>query len=202
MSFFIDLIGEFNPSSDELEYPSRILKYSSLISCLSNAAFITVVGYPNNSTDNESTPMPMLFGKELFGEIGENFMAILIAISTFGCVSALIFTYSRIIKYAGETKLIPSLFNSYRANILINQLWAQFLYCSILSVIFLIKMNHNISNNVSDLFSSASMYAFTIYHGASALCLCDLIMKTETIDETDRDEGSNDEEVSPVMRIL
>ncbi|RIB03428.1 hypothetical protein C2G38_2225049 [Gigaspora rosea] len=159
----------FNASFDFGAYV--LLAYEG---CLSNAAFITVVGYPNNSTDNESTPMPMRFGKELFGENGENFIAILVAISTFGCVSALIFTYSRIIKYAAETRFIPSLFNSYRANYntLFNQLWAQFLYCSILSVIFLIKMNHNISNNVSDLFSNASMYAFTIYHGASALCLC------------------------------
>ncbi|KAF0542075.1 hypothetical protein F8M41_004773 [Gigaspora margarita] len=104
MSFFIDLIGEFHTCSDNLEYPSLILKYSSLISvcicfiicCLTNAAFIKVVGYnPNNSTDNESTPMPMRFGQELFGENGENFMAILVAISTFGCISALIFTYVR-----------------------------------------------------------------------------------------------------------
>ncbi|KAF0542088.1 amino acid transporter [Gigaspora margarita] len=171
------LIGEFNPSSDNLVYPSRILKYSSLISvcisfiscCLTNAAFITVVGYnPNNSTYYESTPMPMRFGQELFGKAGENFMTTLVAISTFGSVSALIFTYSRIIKYAAETEFIPSLFNSYRAyfNTLFNQLWAQFLYCSILSIIFLIKMDY-----VADFLSNVSQYGYIIYHGASALCL-------------------------------
>ncbi|CAG8537769.1 5319_t:CDS:2, partial [Gigaspora rosea] len=169
------LIGEFDPRPEDLEYPSRILKYSSILSIiyclgfLSNAAFITVVGYnPNNSTYNESTQMPMRFGKELFGENGEYFMTILLAISTFGCVSALIFTYSRIIKYAGENEFIPSLFSAYGANCntLFNQLWAQFLYCSILSIIFLIKMNY-----VSDFLSNLSQYGYIIYHGASALCL-------------------------------
>ncbi|CAG8504125.1 15225_t:CDS:2 [Gigaspora margarita] len=93
------LIGEFNPSPDNLEYPSLILKYSSLISvcisfisyCLTNAAFITVVGYnPNNSTDYESTPMPMRFGQELFGKGGENLMATFVAISIFGCVTVVL----------------------------------------------------------------------------------------------------------------
>ncbi|RIB28505.1 hypothetical protein C2G38_1458902 [Gigaspora rosea] len=90
------LIGEFTPRSDDLEYPPIILKYSSLLSvCLSfilyfltNAAFITVVGY--NVTD---TPIPMRFGQELFGESGKMLMSLLVAISTFGCVGALIFTY-------------------------------------------------------------------------------------------------------------
>ncbi|KAF0542079.1 amino acid transporter [Gigaspora margarita] len=172
------LIGEFNPRPDNLQYPSIILKYSSPISVcitfiicfLSNAAFITVVGYnPNYSTYNESTPMPMRFGQEIFGEPGKNFMSLLVSISTFGCVSALIFTYSRIIKYASETGFIPSLFRDYNRNLntLVNQLCAQFLYCFILSFIFLIKMDYNIS----DFLSGASQYAFIIYHGASALCL-------------------------------
>ncbi|CAG8806426.1 4122_t:CDS:2, partial [Gigaspora rosea] len=52
---------------------------------LTNAAFITVVGYNNN--DNESNPIPIRFGKELFNEPGEKLMAILIAISAFGCAT-------------------------------------------------------------------------------------------------------------------
>ncbi|KAF0542077.1 amino acid transporter [Gigaspora margarita] len=191
MSFFIDLIGEFHPSPDNLEYPSLILKYSSRISvclsfilcCLSNAAFITVVGYnPNDSTYNESTPMPMRFGQELFGQTGENFMAALVAISTFGCISALIFTYARIIKYAAETGFMPSLFNSYGANYntLINQLWAQFSYCVILSIIFSKTMNYN----VSDFLSSASQYVPPRDGSDNEI---------ETIGETDQDEESNDE---------
>ncbi|CAG8849015.1 25459_t:CDS:2, partial [Gigaspora margarita] len=93
------MIGEFTSRSDDLEYPSMILKYSSPISVyisfllyvLTNAAFITVIGYDIN--DNVSTPIAMRFGKELFGETGEKFMSILIAISAFGCASAMIFTF-------------------------------------------------------------------------------------------------------------
>ncbi|KAF0332970.1 hypothetical protein F8M41_017887 [Gigaspora margarita] len=97
-----DMIGEFEFSSDEQEYPSIILKYSSLLSVsisfilfkdfLTNAAFITVVGY--NINDNKSTPIPIRFGKELFNETGEKLMSILIAISAFGCASAMIFTFA------------------------------------------------------------------------------------------------------------
>ncbi|CAG8723846.1 19897_t:CDS:2, partial [Gigaspora margarita] len=50
------------------------------------AAFITVVGY--NINDNESTPIPIRFGKELFNETGEKLMSILIAISAFGCAKS------------------------------------------------------------------------------------------------------------------
>ncbi|RIB28503.1 amino acid/polyamine transporter I [Gigaspora rosea] len=174
------LIEEFKPRSDNLEYPSVILKYSSLISVgitfllcfFSNAAFITVVGY--NVTD---TPIPMRFGKELFGETGEILMSILVAISSFGCISALIFTYSRVIKYAAETGFMPrrisSWFTSYRkrSDTLCNQLSAQFFYCLILSFIFLIKTKYNISDNISDYFADASQYSAMIYHGASAYCL-------------------------------
>ncbi|CAG8693946.1 8165_t:CDS:2 [Gigaspora margarita] len=71
------------PYSLILEHMEEVL--FSYEGCLTNAAFITVVGYnSNNSIDNEL--MPMRFGQELFGENGKNFMAILIAISTFGCV--------------------------------------------------------------------------------------------------------------------
>ncbi|CAG8785495.1 13270_t:CDS:2 [Gigaspora margarita] len=93
------LIGEFKPSSYNREYPSLILKYSSLISVgisfllyfLTNAAFITVVGY--NVNDSESIPIAMRFGKELLDGTGEKLMSILITISTFGCTSAMIFTF-------------------------------------------------------------------------------------------------------------
>ncbi|CAG8638380.1 4593_t:CDS:2 [Gigaspora margarita] len=54
---------------------------------LTNTAFITVVGY--NFYDNESTPIAMLFGKELFYETGEKFMSILVAISAFGRARAI-----------------------------------------------------------------------------------------------------------------
>ncbi|KAF0505209.1 amino acid transporter [Gigaspora margarita] len=107
------LIGELASRSDDLEYPSIILKYSSFLSVsisfllyfLTNAAFITVVGY--NINDNESTPIPIRFGKELFNETGEKLMSILIAISAFGCASAMMFTYSRIINYAIATGFMP-----------------------------------------------------------------------------------------------
>ncbi|CAG8647368.1 24161_t:CDS:2 [Gigaspora margarita] len=85
-----DLIEEFKPSSDNLEYPSVILKYSSLISVGITFILCKVVEY--NINDNESTPIPMRFGKELLGETGEILMSILVAISSFGCVSAIIFT--------------------------------------------------------------------------------------------------------------
>ncbi|KAF0490033.1 amino acid transporter [Gigaspora margarita] len=179
------MIGEFEFSSDEQEYPSIILKYSSLLSVsisfilfkdfLTNAAFITVVGY--NINDNKSTPIPIRFGKELFNETGEKLMSILIAISAFGCASAMIFTYSRIITYAAETEFIPkkisSIFNSFGINInkLKNKLLAQFFYCSSLSILFLIKNNHNISANIADFFATTAQYSAMIYHGTSALCL-------------------------------
>ncbi|KAF0505212.1 amino acid transporter [Gigaspora margarita] len=176
------LIGEFTSRSDNLEYPSTILKYSSLSSvCISfslyfltNAAFITVVGIGNN---NETTPIPIRFGRELFDEPGEKLMSILIAISAFGCASAMIFTYSRIIKYAASTGFTPrrisSIFNSYGLNIdtLMTQLLAQFFYCSSLSFIFLIKNKYNISANITDFFATTSQYSAMIYHGTSALCL-------------------------------
>ncbi|KAF0490032.1 amino acid transporter [Gigaspora margarita] len=177
------LIEEFKPSSDNLEYPSVILKYSSLISVgitfilcfLTNAAFITVVGY--NINYNGNTPIPMRFGKELLGETGEILMSILVAISSFGCVSAIIFTYSRIIKYAAETGFMPrrisSWFTSYwkKSDTLLKQLLAQFFYCLGLSFIFMIKTKYNISDNISDFFADASQYSAMIYHAASAYCL-------------------------------
>ncbi|CAG8707217.1 21719_t:CDS:2, partial [Dentiscutata erythropus] len=81
------LIGEFNPRPDSLKYPSLILKYPSLIICLTNAAYITVVGY--NVANHESIPIAIRFGKELFDGAGEKLMSILVAISGFGCVSAM-----------------------------------------------------------------------------------------------------------------
>ncbi|RIB28509.1 amino acid/polyamine transporter I [Gigaspora rosea] len=188
------MIGEFTARTDVLEYPSIILKYSSLLSVsisfllyfLTNAAFITVVGYNNN--DNESNPIPIRFGKELFNEPGEKLMAILIAISAFGCASAMIFTYSRIIKYAASTGFIPkkisSIFNSYGINIdtLIKQLFAQFFYCSSLSLIFLIKNNYNISSKIADYFATTAQYSAMIYHGTSALCLYFLKKRLRNMD--------------------
>ncbi|RIB28512.1 hypothetical protein C2G38_1459135 [Gigaspora rosea] len=88
-------------------------------------------------------------------------------------ITAMFFTYSRIIKYAAETGFMPrrisSWFTSYRirSDTLCNQLSAQFIYCSILSFIFLIKNKYNIS----DFCSTTSQYSAMIYHGISALCL-------------------------------
>ncbi|RIB11649.1 amino acid permease-domain-containing protein [Gigaspora rosea] len=173
-----DLIEEFKPRSDNLEYPSLILKYSSLISVgisfllnfLTNAAFITVVGY--NVNDNENTPIAIRFGRELFDGKGEKLMSILAAISAFGCTSAMIFTYSRIIKYAADTEFIPrkisSFFKSYgNSDTLTKQLLAQFCYCLILTIILLIEK----LSIVFDFFSNASQYTAMIFHGASAYCL-------------------------------
>ncbi|CAG8782343.1 6163_t:CDS:2, partial [Gigaspora rosea] len=111
-----------------------------------------VVGYPNNSTDNESTPMPMRFGKELFGENGENFIAILVAISTFGCViSPSDGSFDYLISYCISWVAVA------------------------LGLIFWYVRNQWQANR--ELIQN---------QGSNN--------ETETIDETDRDEGSNDEE--------
>ncbi|RIB29705.1 amino acid permease-domain-containing protein [Gigaspora rosea] len=81
------------PESNNLVYPSHILKYSSLISIaisfllyfFTNAAFITVLG--NGLTRNEDIPIALRFGKELLDGTGEKLMSIIVAISSFGSVS-------------------------------------------------------------------------------------------------------------------
>ncbi|CAG8794102.1 18795_t:CDS:2 [Gigaspora rosea] len=97
----------------------------------------------------------MRFGQELFGESGKMLMSLLVAISTFGCVGALIFTYTRIIKYAAETGFMPRRISSWLNSYSIN--WD--------------TLKYSISGNISDFFANTSQYSAMIYHGASAYCL-------------------------------
>ncbi|CAG8824739.1 26991_t:CDS:2, partial [Dentiscutata erythropus] len=164
------LIGEsIETGPDDLISPSLILKYSSLISVLlsmllyffTNVAFITVLGN-DLINNNEDIPIALRFGKELFGETGKMLMSILVAISAFGCVSAMVFAYARIIKYAAETEFIPKISNKLKDynktfNTLFNQLLAQFGYCSVLTVLFSIK-------NCFVFSSDASQYLAMLFH--------------------------------------
>ncbi|KAF0493591.1 amino acid transporter [Gigaspora margarita] len=125
------LVEELNePKAVSLKYSSIISVFISILLYFSiNAAFITVIG--NNITNN--IPIALRFGNELLGRNGEILMSILVAISAFGSVSAKVFIYARIIKYAAETNFIPMKshwFINYNQtfNTLANQLWAQFVY--------------------------------------------------------------------------
>ncbi|KAF0536903.1 amino acid transporter [Gigaspora margarita] len=180
------------PDPNNLAYPSLILKYSSLISIaisfllyfFTNAAFITVLG--NGLTQNEDIPIALRFGKKLLPGTGENIMSIIVAISSFGSVSVMVFLFARIIKYAAETKFIPKISNYLNRfsnrNILAKQLWAQFGYCLILTLLFSIKTNCFIFS------SDTSQYLAMLSHAACAWCL--YILKRTLLDEMDKADNN------------
>ncbi|RIB29694.1 amino acid/polyamine transporter I [Gigaspora rosea] len=91
------LIEESNEPKDvSLKYSSFIsVIISILLYCFTNAAFITVIG--NNITNNDNIPIALRFGKELLGKSGEILLSLLVAISAFGGVSAMVFVYVRLL---------------------------------------------------------------------------------------------------------
>ncbi|CAG8443498.1 11295_t:CDS:2 [Dentiscutata erythropus] len=124
----------------------------------------------NNAFNNS---IALRFGYKLFNnnETGVTFMSALIAISAFGCVGSMVFSYARIIKYAAATKFIPKYsykFNNFhkKYGTPFNALLAQFIYCSIFLLLFF-----NPSKDLFDVVAVTSQIIAIMFHGASAICL-------------------------------
>ncbi|CAG8619094.1 9707_t:CDS:10, partial [Scutellospora calospora] len=184
--------NDINYLIEELREPKDSnLKFSSLLSvCVSlllyfstNAAFITVVGR-NIITEDKGSPIALRFGKELRGKTGEILMSALVAISAFGSVGSMVFTYARIITYAAETKFIPERFNIFnhynkKFNTPTNALLVQFLYC--IMVLMVLMGLSIISSDPFDFFSDTSQYLSMIFHGASAICLLSIMKRLTNV---------------------
>ncbi|CAG8596697.1 10334_t:CDS:2 [Cetraspora pellucida] len=134
---------------DELESPRRNLKFSNIFSTITaiilyiliNIAYVMVLN-PNdatiNSTGNASHVIAISFGDSLDKNIGKQLISAFIAISSFGAVSSMCFTGARIIVYSSLSGFIPEYFAkwSFLFNTPTRALFAQFIYCSTLIMLF------------------------------------------------------------------
>ncbi|CAG8713383.1 1018_t:CDS:2 [Cetraspora pellucida] len=160
----------------ELKVETTFRKYSALANiCITmvlyiivNAAFISLVdpklvADPKNS--NES--IAINYGVRLFGEPGRKFMSSLIAISAFSSVDSMVTVSSSCFD---EFKNIPKIHEAFlfwkdsNNRESHHNLFAQFIFCSILMLIFP-------AVNVYSFFSEMSEYLIMLLYGVSALYL-------------------------------
>ncbi|KAF0437018.1 amino acid transporter [Gigaspora margarita] len=166
--------NNLNYSTEELNSPERRMKYLLMI-----AAFITVVD-PNDAINSKEI-IAIHFGRTLFGEPGKRFISFLISVSAFGSVGAMVFMGSRIITYSAQTKFIPKVSSKlYKWNKKVdtpsNALAAQFIYCTILILIF------PDGKSLFTFFSNMSSYITLVFYGVSAICLFVLRKKQKEAD--------------------
>ncbi|CAG8736948.1 27743_t:CDS:2, partial [Gigaspora margarita] len=159
-------------SSEELIIEGEYRKYSVLVRvCFSfvlyilvNIAFILivdpkVVADPNNA--NESIAID--YGIKLYGDFGRKYMSYLIAISSFSSMDSMVLLSSICFE---ELKYIPKVHEVLfaRSQASYRNLFAQFVYCAIIIIIFP-------AVNVFAFFSEMSEYLIMLIYGASACYL-------------------------------
>lgn len=172
--------NNLNYLTPELDSPERRLKVSSILSVITssilyflmNIAYITVVD--PKSAINSQDIIAISFGNTLSGELGKTIISILISISAFGSVGAMVFMGSRAITYAAKYKFIPKISEKlYHWNdtndIPKYALLLQFVYCAII-ILFA-----PVGKSFFPFFSSMSQYLAMVFFGISSVCL--LIVK-------------------------
>ncbi|CAG8517661.1 43541_t:CDS:2 [Gigaspora margarita] len=177
----LEQIGSYGNAMLKLSklFSQSNLTIQLLLDLLMIAAFITVVD-PNDAI-NSNEIIAIHFGRTLFGEPGKRFISFLISISAFGSVGAMVFMGSRIITYSAQTKFIPKLSSKlYKWNKKVdtpsNALAAQFIYCTILILIF------PDGKSLFTFFSNMSSYITLVFYGVSAICLFVLRKKQKEAD--------------------